>query len=64
MSVFLYLLYIYIYIYIYISDCAEIVYELPLLHNNTARETFLHKCEVSTGYISLGRRSGGDWANT
>jgi len=52
-----------IYIYIYISNYAEIVYVLSLLHNNTARETFLHKCEVSTGYLSLGRRSGGDWAN-
>jgi hypothetical protein len=25
------------------SDCAEIVYQLPLLPNNTAGETFLHK---------------------
>ena len=30
------------------------------------RETFSHRserCEVLTGYLSLGRRSGGDWAN-
>jgi hypothetical protein len=25
------------------SDCVETVYELPLLPNNTASETFLHK---------------------
>ena len=29
--------------YIQISDCVEIVYELPLLPNNTASEAFLHK---------------------
>jgi len=34
---------IYIYIHTYISDCVEIVYELPLLPNNTASEPFLHK---------------------
>jgi hypothetical protein len=31
------------------------------------RETFLHRAEwyeVLTGYLPLGRRSGGDWANT
>jgi hypothetical protein len=31
------------------------------------REAFLHRserCEVLTGYLSLGRRSGGDWTNT
>jgi hypothetical protein len=33
----------YVYIYIYISDCIDIVYELPLLPNNTASETFLYK---------------------
>jgi len=26
-----------------ISDCVETVYELPLLPNNTAGETFVHK---------------------
>ena len=31
------------YIYIYISDCVEIVCDLPLLPKNTACETFLHK---------------------
>jgi hypothetical protein len=49
-------------VYIRISDCEYIVYELPLLWNNTASETFLHtseRCEVLTGYLSLGRRSGG-----
>jgi hypothetical protein len=29
--------------YILISDWSEIVYELPLLPNHTASETFLHK---------------------
>jgi hypothetical protein len=32
-----------VYIYIHISICVVIVYELPLLPNNTANETFLHK---------------------
>ena len=31
------------YVYIYISDCIDIVYELLLLPNNTASETFLYK---------------------
>ena len=30
-------------IYIHISDCLDIVYELPLLPNNTASEIFLRK---------------------
>ena len=58
---------VYIYIYIHVSDCVQTVYELPLLPNNTASATFLHKserCKVLTGYLSLGRRPGGDWANT
>ena len=38
--------------------------ELPLLPNNIASETFLHKSGVLTGYLSLGCRPGGDWANT
>ena len=29
--------------YIHISDCLQTVYELPLLPNNTASETFLYK---------------------
>jgi len=40
-------IYIYIYIYIYththISECVGIAYELTLLPNNTASETFLQK---------------------
>ena len=32
-----------IYVYIHISDCLEIVYELPFLPNNTASEVFLHR---------------------
>ena len=42
--------YIYIYIYIYIythkSECAEIAYELPLVPNNTASVTSVHKSEL------------------
>jgi hypothetical protein len=52
----------YVYIYTYLT-----IYELPLLANNTAVKHFLHKserCEVLTRYLSLGRRLGGDWANT
>jgi len=30
-------------VYIHISDCLGIVYELPLLPNNTASEVFLHR---------------------
>ena len=32
-----------VYTYIHISDCLQTVYELPLLPNNTASETFLYK---------------------
>jgi len=58
---------IYIYIYIYTHLTAYRLNELPLLPNNTAVKQFYtirERCEVSTGYLSLGRRSGGDWANT
>jgi hypothetical protein len=50
-------------IYTHIADCVENVYELLLLTNNTASETFLHKserCEILTGCFSFGRRPGGD----
>jgi len=30
-------------VYIHMSDCAQTVHELPLLPNNTASETYLHK---------------------
>ena len=29
--------------YVHLSDCLDVMYELPLLPNNTASETFLHK---------------------
>jgi hypothetical protein len=51
----------------HISDCVKTLYILPLLPNNTASETFLHKSEryeVLTGYLTMGRQPGGDWANT
>jgi hypothetical protein len=60
---------VYIYIYIYIYYCVEIVYQLTLLPNNMIlRVKYLYtkrkRCEALTGYLSLGRRPGGDWANT
>ena len=60
-------IYIYIHIYVYISDTVQTVYELPLLPNNTGLKHSYNKserCEVLTGYLALGRRSGGDWVNT
>ena len=33
----------YIHIHTHISHCVETVIELPLLQNNTGKETFLHK---------------------
>ena len=53
--------------HIHTSDCVQTVYELPLLPNNTAVKHFYtnrERCEVLTGYLSLGRRPGGEWANT
>ena len=41
----------------HISDRVETVFELPLLPNNTASETFVHKseqCEVLTGFYHSG----------
>jgi len=40
------------YVYVHISDCLDIVYEVPLVKNNTASETFLHKS---------GAVRSGDW---
>jgi hypothetical protein len=54
-------------LYIHTSDCVENVYEFALLPNNTAVKhlyTNGERCEVLTGYLSLGRRPEGDWANT
>ena len=51
----------------HVSDTVQTVYELPLLPNNTVVKHFStnrERCEVLTGYLSLGRRPGGDWANT
>jgi hypothetical protein len=47
------------------SDCLDILYELPLLQNNNEKHfyTNLDSCEVMTGYLSLGFRPGGEWAN-
>jgi len=49
-------------------DCVQSVYELQLLPNNTLLRVKHFKknrgrCEVMTGYLSLGRRPGGYWAN-
>ena len=54
------------FVYIWLRrDCIWVT--LPLLPNNTAVKHFYtnrEQCEVSTGYLSLGRRPGGDRANT
>jgi hypothetical protein len=53
-------------VYISICECLQIVYGLPLLPNNTAAKPFYtnqERCEVLNGYLSSGRRPGGDWAN-
>jgi hypothetical protein len=58
---------IYIYTHTHTSNCVQTVYELPLLPNNAAVKHFYtnrERCEVLTGYLSLGRRPGGGWANT
>jgi hypothetical protein len=52
---------------IYTHICVQTVHELPLLPNNNAVKHFYtnrERCEVLIGYLSLGRRPGGNWANT
>jgi hypothetical protein len=53
-------------VYINTSDCVETVYELPLLPNEKSKHFYTNRerFEVLTRYLSLGRRSCGDWANT
>jgi len=54
-------------LHIPISDTVQTVHELPLLPNNTALKHFYtnrERCEVLSGYLSLGRQPGGDWVNT
>ena len=49
------------------SGFVEIVHELPLLLNIGASEKFYtirERCDMLTGYLSLGLQPGGDWANT
>ena len=58
----------YVYRGLHISDRLDTVYELPFLINNLIIRvkhfyTNRVRCEVLTGYLSLGRRPGGDWAN-
>ena len=52
-----------IYMYIHISDCVETVYELPLLPNNTASETFFQKSEAvqSVDWIFMNRMPACRW---
>ena len=49
-----------LYLYIHISDCVQTVYELSLLPNNTANETFLHKSGAvrSVDWIFIVRGAG------
>ena len=47
--------------YIHTYDCVQTVHELPLLPNDSAVEHFYtnrERCEVLTGYLSMGRRPG------
>jgi hypothetical protein len=37
----------------HISDCIETVYELPLLPNSTASETFLHKLDSAKSWLDI-----------
>jgi len=50
-------------VYIHISDCIEIVFELPFLPNNTVSETFLHISETmgSVDQIFVIRASACRW---
>ena len=57
----------YIYTHTHTSDCVKTLYELLLLPNNTAVKHFYthrERCEVLTGYLTMGRWSGGEWAST
>jgi hypothetical protein len=48
-------------LYIHISDCVGTVYELRLVPNSTAVKHFYtnrERCEVLTGYLSLGHWAG------
>ena len=54
-------------VYVHISDCIEIVYELPLLPDNTAVKHFYmirEQCEVLTGNLWLRCLPSSDWVNT
>ena len=54
-------------VYIHISDCAQIVYELPFLPHNTAVKHFYINrewCEALTGNLSLGCLPSSDWVHT
>ena len=47
-------------------DERHCIYELPSLPNNTATkhvDTNRERCEILTGYLSLGCRPGGEWMN-
>jgi hypothetical protein len=61
-------MYVCIYIYIYTLESVKSVFESPLIPNNkaTAKKFYINqqRCEVLTGYSSLGCRPGGEWVNT
>lgn len=42
-------------VYVYTTDCVEILYELPLLPNNHARET-IEKVRSADWIFTIGRR--------
>ena len=54
------------FVYTHIWMCTDCVW-ITVATKQHCSETFLRKserCEVLTGYLLLGRRSGGEWANT
>ena len=53
--------------YVYVAYTLVTMYRVTVSTNNAASETFYVNrewCEALTGYTPLGRRPGGDWANT
>ena len=58
---------VYTHTHTYTSDCVETVCELPLLPNDTAAGTFLHKSGAVRSVdwtLITGRWPGGNWSNT
>ena len=66
-------IYIYIYIYVCVCVCVYVCRETERLYINYLCYKIIlgvkhfytnqERCEVLTGYLSLGSRTGGEWAN-